>query len=76
MVTKVVNYDNQYFKAVSSLAANTTNYQCDRSRVGNDSKLANNLSRAKSKIFELSLCNKWEYFVTFTFDSSKRNRES
>lgn len=76
MVTKVVNYDNQYFKAVSSLTANTSNYQCDRSRVGNESKLVNNLSRAKSKIFELALCNKWEYFVTLTFDASKRNRES
>lgn len=76
MITKVVNFDNQYYKAVSSLTTNTTSYRCDRSRVGNDHKLVNNLSRAKSKIFELALCNKWDYFVTLTFDPTKCNRES
>lgn len=76
MVTKVLNYNNVFYKAVSSLTVNTTSYSCDRSRTGNDRKLANNLSRAKSKVFELALSNKWDYFVTFTFDASKCDRES
>lgn len=35
----------------------------------------NNISRAKNTILELALCNKWEYFVTFTIDKKKFDRE-
>lgn len=37
-------------------------------------RLACNLSRARSTIFELALCNPWEYFFTFTLDPQKYNR--
>lgn len=37
-------------------------------------RLANNLSRARSTIFELAICNPWEYFITFTLDPKKYNR--
>lgn len=36
-----------------------------------ESKLRNSLSRARSKVYELAICNDWDYFVTFTFDSNK-----
>lgn len=35
---------------------------------------ASSLSRARSTIFELALCNDWEWFITFTLDSAKYNR--
>ena len=41
----------------------------------NDEKLSNNITRAKTKIFELAFCNKWDYFITLTIDSRKYNRE-
>lgn len=41
----------------------------------NDSKLECNISRAKQSIFELSICNEWDYFMTLTLDSNKYNRE-
>lgn len=40
----------------------------------NDIKLLNNLTRAKNKIFELAICNPWEYFVTLTINKDKHNR--
>lgn len=39
----------------------------------NDGKLANNLSRARTRIFEYAICNKFEYFVTLTL-SQERDR--
>ncbi len=40
----------------------------------NDSKLCNNIARAKSKVFELAYCNEWDYFFTGTLDKSKYDR--
>lgn len=33
-----------------------------------DVKSENNISRAKSRVFELALCNEWDIFLTFTLD--------
>lgn len=40
----------------------------------NDCKLDNNLSRAKSNVYELAFCNLWQYWCTFTLDEKKINR--
>lgn len=40
----------------------------------NDSKLENNIFRAKQAIFELAYCNPWDYFFTGTLDSKKYDR--
>ena len=45
-----------------------------RERNINENKLENNLSRAKSKIFQYAMCNDFEYFVTLTLDSKKYDR--
>lgn len=37
-------------------------------------RFACNLSRARSTIYELALCNNWEYFFTFTLDPKKYDR--
>lgn len=42
----------------------------------NSKKLDNNISRAKSKIFDLAASNSWEYFVTFTLNSENYDREN
>lgn len=42
--------------------------------IENPAKLANNISRAKSKIYELALCNEWDFFCTFTLDKTKYDR--
>lgn len=33
-----------------------------------------NLSRARSKVFEIAMCNEFKYFCTFTLDKNKYNR--
>lgn len=45
-----------------------------KGEAGNDEKLENNLSRTKSRIFELAICNPWEWFVTLTLDKQKYDR--
>lgn len=40
----------------------------------NEEKLENNIMRARSKLYELSICNEWEYFVTLTIDQKKYKR--
>lgn len=37
-------------------------------------KRANNISRAKSKIFEYAFCNEWDYFITLTISKDKYDR--
>lgn len=37
---------------------------------------ASSVSRLKSRVQELILCNNWNCFVTFTLDKAKRNRDS
>lgn len=40
----------------------------------NDAKLSNNLSRSRSRVFELAICNQWNLFVTLTLDPNKYDR--
>lgn len=47
---------------------------CENRGKVNDEKLTNNISRAKSSVYELALCNNWTYFITLTLDSKKYNR--
>lgn len=37
-------------------------------------KSASNLSRTKSRVLELALCNDWQYFVTLTINGDKQDR--
>ena len=46
----------------------------DSQKSVNNEKLDNNISRAKSRVLELALCNPWEYFATLTIDAQKQNR--
>lgn len=41
----------------------------------NEEKLEASLSRTKSKIFELALCNKWQWFVTLTLNPEYHDRK-
>ena len=49
------------------------NLSSERGKV-NSSKLDENLSRTKNKIFELAYCNKWDYFFTGTLNPNKHDR--
>lgn len=40
----------------------------------NDEKLLSNLVRTKSTIYELAMCNEWDFFCTFTLNPEKYDR--
>ena len=37
-------------------------------------KLENNIARARSRIYEIAMCNEWSHFITGTLDGSKYDR--
>jgi len=39
-----------------------------------EEKARENLIRSRTNIFELAMCNEWEYFATFTIDKTKYDR--
>lgn len=45
-----------------------------KGEAGNETKLDNNISRTKQRIYELAYCNPWEWFITLTLDPNKYDR--
>lgn len=45
-----------------------------RNSAGHDGKLDASLSRTRSKVFELAMCNQWTHFVTLTLSPENGNR--
>lgn len=48
--------------------------ECTRKGTVNTEKLENNIIRARTKLYEYAICNKWGYFCTFTLDPKKYDR--
>ena len=46
----------------------------DKNTEISEDKLANNISRAKAKIFEYAMCNEFDYFVNLTLSKEKYDR--
>lgn len=46
-----------------------------KNTAGNDAKLEASVSRTRTTIFELALCNDWEWFVTLTLNPERHNRQ-
>lgn len=45
-----------------------------KNTAGNTAKLRESLSRSRATIYELALCNPWEFFVTLTLNTDKQDR--
>lgn len=46
----------------------------NRGRNVNEEKLANNIARARTRIFEYAICNEFKYFITLTINDEKLDR--
>lgn len=46
----------------------------NKSRNVHDSKLANSIARARTRVFEIAICNDFDYFITLTIDKEKLDR--
>lgn len=62
------------FKRSSDISIRLDDQEDEQERPENDSKLDNNICRAKSNVLQLALCNRWQYFATFTLDKEKYDR--
>ena len=73
------DFQGNGFKLVSLACVRQKGFEDDRKitpkgEAGNDQKLSNNISRTKSRIYELAMCNPWDWFVTLTLDRQKYDR--
>lgn len=62
-VCRVAGYEDDEHKTVKKCSVN-------------GEKLLNNISRAKSRVYELSICNDWQWFFTGTLDKEKYDRQN
>lgn len=72
-------FNNSYFKLTNSFVLRNSGFEIEqkfvaKGRGGHDEKLRNSISRTKATVFELVICNDWEYFVTLTLDQEKKDR--
>lgn len=71
--------ENKKIKLITMNALRTSGiedeneFRAERGTV-NDSKLADNILRAKSRIFELAFCNPWDWFFTGTLNPNLQDR--
>lgn len=74
----ISSYGNDVFKVVAFKGARDPDFIYDRapSQKSNDTKLANNFSRARSMVLQYGLCNPWDYFFTGTLNKEKFDRYS
>ena len=70
---KVIHMTVHRLKDIEETAKIQVHYT-SKGEAGNTEKLSESLSRSRSKVFELSICNDWKYFVTFTLDRAKYDR--
>lgn len=76
----IKKYNDDYYRLFyhktavknSGFESEIENLKIDRNI--NDEKLGCNISRARTKIFEYAMCNKFDYFMTLTLDPKKYNR--
>lgn len=64
------------FMAMDSKGVERKKREKAQDEVVGEGKLANSISRSKKAIFEMGVCNPWEYFVTLTLDPKKYDRHN
>ena len=75
----IKKYNDDYYKLVyCKVPIRSPGFELESdkeyTRDKNDFKLDNNKARARTAIFEIALCNEFDYFVTLTLDKKKYDR--
>lgn len=71
------DYGGKFFKLTCFKCLRTNGIEdTEKRKKGsvNDKKLIENVSRARSTVFELATCNNWSFWATFTLDPKKYDR--
>lgn len=82
-VATLKQYREDYYRITLHRQIRRTGYEAvdgepERGRkntAGNERKLSESLSRTRAAIFELALCNPWEWFVTLTLNPEYHDRK-
>jgi hypothetical protein len=71
-------YTDDYFKftMIHGAIGGKRSKQAAERGSANDQKLDNNKSRARSAIFEIAICNRWDWWITLTLDPKKYDRSN
>ena len=51
-----------------------SDFLAEKNKAVNCEKLSNNISRARSKIYEYAYCNQWDFFITLTISPERYDR--
>lgn len=75
----IKKYNDDYYKLTyCKVPIRKSGYELDSDkdykRDKNEFKLDNNKSRARTRVFEIAMCNDWEYFITLTLSGKKYDR--
>ena len=75
----VRKYSEDRYKLVSLRVYRNKGFEDEKKHTpkgeaGNEEKLSNNIVRTKRRIFDLAMCNPWEWYVTLTLDERKQDR--
>lgn len=73
------SYDEKAYKVVIMKRVRRPGFELEKKKTlikpaGITKKMEESISRTKSRIFELALCNSWDYFVTLTINPKKYDR--
>lgn len=72
------SYSGKFYKLTAFKYLRTSGIETGKSRpkgTVNEQKLIENIKRARSKVFELAICNEWTHWATFTLDKTKYDRD-
>ena len=82
-IIKLYGYDDKLkIKVINMYTLRTQGVEDDTDKLNsnrclvNAEKLADNITRAKGRIFELAFCNPWDYFFTATLNPLKYDRSN
>lgn len=76
-------YNDDYYKLVVMNSVLMPGYEgsapknitlVNRAERKHERKLDSSLSRSRRTVFEIAMCNQWEWFITFTISPEKHNR--
>lgn len=77
-VVTIKKFGSHKLRIVESSCTPIPGFEKERAYVSkcsvNESKLADNITRAKTRLNELALCNPWDYWCTFTISPQKYDR--
>jgi len=82
-IATLKKYREDYYKITLHKMIRRAGYEAEseepdkgrKNTAGNDGKLEASISRTRSTIFELAICNDWEWFVTLTLNPEYHDRK-